>query len=74
MIEYVLFGLQLALVAVAFLISFFLIKKDRKFIGNLSLAISIGLQGLNILAIFIYKITKSIIIIQAISWFLFDLF
>ena len=64
MIEYILYILQLALAVLAFLVSFFLIKKDRTYVGNQTLASSIGSLGIFAISIFIYKFTKSTIVIQ----------
>ncbi len=55
MIEYIVFILQIVLFSGAFLISYALLKKNREYLGNKTLASTLALVGIYAFFTFIYK-------------------
>ena len=64
MIEYFVYFFQLLLSCGAFFISFTLLKKNRKYLGNQLLSASLGLVGIYALLLFIYKVLNSAVLMQ----------
>lgn len=63
MIEYFVYFFQLLLAGGGFFISYTLLKKNRKYLGNQLLSVSLGLVGIYALLLFLYKALNSAVLL-----------
>ena len=64
MIEYFVYFFQLLLSGGAFFVSITLLRKNRRYLGNKLLAISLSLVGVYALLLFLYKVLDSAVLLQ----------